>query len=32
MVWEDNVKLIVMLCPLETGDREESINYWTVES
>lgn len=32
MVWEDNVKLIVMLCPLETGDREESVNYWTVES
>ena len=29
MIWENNVKLIVMVCP-ELGPKniEESINYW----
>ena len=29
MIWENNVKLVVMVCPV-TGPRsiEESINYW----
>ena len=28
MVWESNVKLITMLCPLGTEEKEESIEYW----
>ena len=33
MIWEKEVKLIVMLCPLE-GDngREESVDYWKLWS
>ena len=28
MVWDDSVKMIVMLCPLAGADKEESNAYW----
>lgn len=28
MIWENNVKLITMLCPLGTEEKEESTEYW----
>ncbi len=31
MVWENDTKLIVMLCPLVSASKEESSKYWYVD-
>jgi len=31
MIWEQNCKMIIMLCPLIGPKKEESINYWVAE-
>ena len=30
MVWENNIKLITMLCPLGSEEKEESLEYWKI--
>jgi len=31
MIWDNAVKLIIMLCPLKGVKQEESNAYWTAE-
>ena len=28
MIWDNDIRLIVMLCPLKSEHKEESIPYW----
>lgn len=32
MVWENEIKLITMLCPLSSGEKEESVEYWKISA